>query len=260
MLTKEIDFDNFTLVLSGGGALGVAHLGILEDMEKYQIKPKEVIGTSIGSLIGASLAIGFKQNEIFDLFKKFSSWFSWARISFNGNGLISISKLDKILSDIFGDKKMYDTKIPLKIIATNLITNEIKVFDKNDDILIKDCILASITVPGLIDSKEINGVTYCDGYLCDNLGIEYAQYNDVIASDVISKNSIRKFKSKEEHSILGMINRSTRIMIANQTKRIIDNSMKNIYLLEPDTSEFSMHNYKEIEKIKQKGLNLFTHA
>lgn len=46
---------NYSLVLSGGGALGYAHLGILEDLEKlgYE-KPSEIVGTSMGAIIGAA--------------------------------------------------------------------------------------------------------------------------------------------------------------------------------------------------------------
>lgn len=260
MLTDKIDFDNFSLVLSGGGALGIAHLGVLADLEKYHIKPKEIIGTSMGGLIGASLAIGLKEKEIYDLFLKFSKMISWARISISGNGLLSLSKLEEILDDIFEDKKMTDTIIPLKLIATNLRTNDIKVFDSNDTFFIKDCILATIAVPGLVDSQEIDGVPYCDGYLCDNLGVSHAKFNDVIASDVISKKSIREFKSIKEHSIFGMINRGSRIMIAHQSEKTLLNTNKNIYLIEPHTSEFSMQDYKEVDAIRKLGINLFSHA
>jgi len=52
-------------VLAGGGALGIAHLGVLHDRESKKIKPQEIIGTSMGGIIGACAAIGLKEKEIY---------------------------------------------------------------------------------------------------------------------------------------------------------------------------------------------------
>jgi len=57
-MIKNIKTNNFTLVLSGGGALGIAHLGVLHDLEKENITPSEIVGTSMGGIIGAFLAVG----------------------------------------------------------------------------------------------------------------------------------------------------------------------------------------------------------
>ena len=70
-MKKNIDADNFTLVLSGGGALGIAHLGVLHDMEKANLIPKEVVGTSMGGIIAACIAIGMKEQEIYHADQKF---------------------------------------------------------------------------------------------------------------------------------------------------------------------------------------------
>ena len=57
-MIKNIKTNNFTLVLSGGGALGVAHLGVLHDSEKENITPSEIADISMGGIIGAFLAVG----------------------------------------------------------------------------------------------------------------------------------------------------------------------------------------------------------
>ena len=72
-MINEIQNNNFTLVLSGGGALGIAHLGVLHDLEQQHIKPKEIVGTSMGGIIGACMAIGCNEQEIYNHIKKFSS-------------------------------------------------------------------------------------------------------------------------------------------------------------------------------------------
>jgi NTE family protein len=119
-MINEIKTNNFTLVLSGGGALGIAHLGVLHDLEKQHIKPKEIVGTSMGGIIGACMSIGLKEEEIYKHIKYFSSVFNWIKFSFSGNAVVDNDKIAEIFSDIFENRKMGDTIIPLKLIATNL--------------------------------------------------------------------------------------------------------------------------------------------
>lgn len=154
---------------------------------------------------------------------------------------------------------MKDTKIPLKVIATNTLTGEIKVFDSNHDMKIKDALLASMAIPGIFEEKTIDGVIYSDGFLCENLGINQASYDDVLAVDVLGENSFyqempsRLFKTM---NVLDMFEKSMRILIHNQTKTSLASSKKTIYLLEPTTKEyktFHFHKYKEIRKL---GLGL----
>ncbi len=155
--------------------------------------------------------------------------------------------------------KMKDTKIPLKIIATNIVDGTIKVFSSSDDIKIKDAVLASMAIPGIFEEKEINEVIYNDGFLCENLGINQAIHENILAVDVLGKNSFLKqmpgnfFKTS---NVLEMFEKSMRILIYNQTKNILKYSKKNIYLIEPDTKRhktFHFHKYKELREL---GLNL----
>ena len=94
---------NFTLVLSGGGALGIAHLGVLADLEKNAITPKEIVGTSIGSIIGACFAIGMREKEIYKRIEDFSAVYKWISFSFSGNAIVESDKeYRSILSKIGG--------------------------------------------------------------------------------------------------------------------------------------------------------------
>jgi NTE family protein len=61
----------FSLVLSGGGALGIAHLGVLSDLERANIKPSEIVGTSMGGIIGACYSIGLSEKEIYSHIESF---------------------------------------------------------------------------------------------------------------------------------------------------------------------------------------------
>jgi len=258
-MIKNFTTKPFTLVLSGGGALGIAHLGVIYDLERLNLFPKELVGTSMGGIIAACLAIGMREKEIALHVESFSGVSNWIKFSFSGNAIISHAKIEKIFDDIFKEKKMSETAIPLKIIATNLLDGSKKVFSKNDDILIKDALLCTMAIPGIFEEHKIASKTYGDGFLCENLGVNEASYEDIIAVDVLGKNSFAKempdnfFKTS---NVLKMFEKSMRLLIYNQSQTHINNSDKNIYLLEPDTKEYQTYEFHKVEEIRELGLGL----
>jgi len=258
-MIKNFKTNNFTLVLSGGGALGIAHLGVLHDLEKQNIVPSEIVGTSMGGIIGACLAIGLKEQEILEHIKSFSSVTKWIKFSFSGNAIIENSKIENILTDIFKNKKMKDTNIPLKLIATNLKNGHKRVFTANDDVCIKDAILATMAIPGVFDEHTIDGNTYGDGFLCENLGVNEASYSEVLAIDVLGENSFESnmpdnfFKTA---NVMEMFEKSMRLLIYNQSKTHVQNSDKKIYLLEPETKEYTTFHFHKYTEIRALGLGL----
>ena len=258
-MINSIDKNNFTLVLSGGGALGIAQLGVLHDMELQNLRPKEVIGTSMGAIIAACIAIGMNEEEIYAKIKDLSSVVKWIKFSFSGNAVVDNSKIEAIFKSIFSDKKMKDAEIPLKIIATNLLNGDKKVFDANCDVYIRDAVLSSMAIPGVFEELNIDMQIYGDGFLCENLGITEASFDDVLAVDVLGKNSFQKsmpdnfFKTS---NVIEMLEKSVRILIYNQTRTNMKNTNKNIYIIEPVTKDhktFQFHKHKELRAL---GLGL----
>ena len=164
-MVEELQKSQFSLVLSGGGALGIAHIGVVEDLELYNLSPSEIIGTSMGGIIGACVAIGLEAKEILDVAKEFASVTKWIKFSFSGNSIIESSKIEKIFEHIFGNRMMLDVETPLKIIATDLLTGVKRVFSGSDNILIKDALLATMAIPGIFSEKVIDGRVYADDFL-----------------------------------------------------------------------------------------------
>lgn len=256
---KNFNKKNFTLVLSGGGALGIAHLGVLHDLEKKALIPAELVGTSMGGIIAACISVGLSEAQIYEEIKAFSSITRWIRLSFSGNAIVENSKIEAIFSRLFGNKKMKDTFIPLKLIATNLLNGHKRVFTANDDVYIKDAILATMAIPGVFDEHIIEGKTYGDGFLCENLGVNEAHFNDVLAVDVLGENAFEKelpdnfFKTA---NIMEMFEKSMRLLIYNQSKTHIKNSPKNIILIEPVTKEYNTFSFHKHNEIRNLGLGL----
>ena len=260
-MKKLFEAEHFSLVLSGGGALGIAHLGVLHDMELYDLVPDEIIGTSMGGIVGACLAIGMREHEIYHQLKNFSSVSKWIAFSFSGNALVKTAKIEKMLDTIFGRRTMSDVLIPLKLIATDLLNGEKKVFDTRDDVLIRDALLATMAIPGIFEEKRIGDRIYADGFLCENLGIGEALFDTVLAVDVLGYNSFEKelpdnfFKTS---NVLEMFERSMRLILYNQTRSVRESSDKNILLLEPKTEAFKTFHFHKIDEIRALGMKLLT--
>ncbi len=239
--------------------MGIAHLGVLHDLEKKNIVPKEIIGTSMGGIIGACMSIGMDEEEIYKRIKSFAGVFNWIKFSFSGNAIVDNSKVAKIFDGIFQNRKMNETEIPLKLIATNLLNGHKRVFTASDDVYIKDAVLSTMAIPGVFEEHVINGDTYGDGFLCENLGINEATLEDVLAVDVLGEHSFEKempdnfFKTS---NVFEMFEKSMRLLIYNQTQTHIRNSNKNIYLLEPNTKEYKTFEFHKIKEIRALGLDL----
>ncbi len=252
---------NFNLVLSGGGALGYAHVGVVEKLYENSLIPKEIIGTSMGSIVGAIFALKLSKSEFIRMFNEFSNMFKWLSISFSNSSAIDNKKIYKIFDMVFADKKIKDMPIDIKIISTNFDNAEIRVFDKNDDIYIKDAILSSMSIPGLFQQIELENKFYVDGFIGANLPINYVSDNsiDTLAIDVMSIKSIKPFKKSEykffghTKAIIKSLNRTIRLMAISQTKEAIKNYKGgNLILIQPNLQGFrtaSFHKYKRIKNI-----------
>ncbi|HEY9190310.1 MAG TPA: patatin-like phospholipase family protein [Sulfurovum sp.] len=260
-MIKELQDKNFTLVLSGGGALGIAHLGVLHDLEKAHLVPDEIVGTSMGGIIGACLSIGMKEKEIYGHIKRFADVFSWVKFSFSGNAVIDNAKVAKIFDGIFQDRKMKETDIPLKLIATNLHNGDKKVFDASDDVTITEALLCTMAIPGIFKEHTISADTYGDGFLCENLGVTEATFDTILAVDVQGKNAFDSslpdnfFKTV---NVLEMFEKSIRLLIYNQTKTNLSHLQDQIYLIEPETKAYKTFQFHKYEEIRALGLGLLS--
>jgi len=258
-MTQTLTQQNFSLVLSGGGALGLAHLGVLNDLEKLNRVPSEIIGTSMGGIIGACLAVGMSEKEITQEVSRFSGLFNWLKFSFSGNAVIDNEKIASIFNEIFQDKKMAETKVPLKLIATNLLNGHKKVFSAEDDVSIKDALLCTMAIPGIFQEHTVNSVVYGDGFLCENLGVNEASCKQVLAVDVLGENSFEQempdnfFKTK---NVLEMFEKSMRLLIHNQTRNHLQNCDKDVIVIEPFTKDYKTYHFHKVEAIRACGLNL----
>jgi len=158
---------NTGIVLSGGGARGFAHLGVLQALNEAGVFPDVVSGTSAGALTGAFYCDGHSPKEILKLMKT-DSRLSYMRPAMPRDGLLQISGILKILETHLNARTFEDLKIPLFVAATDLNNGKAVYFSKGD---IFNPVIASASIPVLFKPVVINKIFYVDGGVMDNLPI-----------------------------------------------------------------------------------------
>jgi NTE family protein len=148
------------LVLSSGGCRGLAHIGVIEEFLKDGYEITSIAGSSIGALIGAVYASGNLD--------KFREWvcnldeidvFDLMDFTVAGQGFIKAERFFRSLEEFIGCKTFDELKIPLAVVATDIVTRKEIVFDKGNLLL---SIRASVALPSIITP-----VTYKDMILVD---------------------------------------------------------------------------------------------
>lgn len=156
------------LALSGGGARGFAHFGVLKALEELGIKVDVISGTSAGAIVASFYACGYSVEEAKkivsgkNLFKIVWPAFSW-------KGVFSMTRSEDIFRKHFEKDNFSEAKIPLHIVATNLNSGKPEVFTKGQ--LVKP-MMASCCIPFIFDPVKINDQIYVDGGLTNNLPVE----------------------------------------------------------------------------------------
>jgi NTE family protein len=215
---------NIGLVLSGGGARGFAHLGVLQALNEAGIFPDIISGTSAGALAGVFYCDGISPKEILKIMKT-NSRLDYMRPILPRDGLLQISGITKILETKLRAKKFEDLKIPLVVAATDLNHGEAVYFSKGDLIT---PVIASSSIPVLFKPIIINKIYYVDGGVLDNLPIKPIENkcHRIIGSFV---NPIGY-----EASPYGLIKIAVRTFMLDQTKEAVGKAGKFDLFIAPE--------------------------
>ncbi len=236
--------------LGGGVGYGFAHIGALKVLEKNNIKPDIIAGTSVGSLIGGLLASGLSINEIENMSIKLS-WDKILKFTLPKEGLISIDGLNEFIEKNVKIKNIEQTKIKFAAIATDLCDNKEKVFDRGP---ISNAIRASCSLPGIFTPYKDGQHIYVDGGLINNVPVKTAfemGADFVIAIDITAKAFGLHIKQVDIFSILW---KSLQLMI--QKTIALENLEKyseNLVIITPDISNYNPFDLNKKFEIIKKG-------
>ncbi|MEN0006391.1 MAG: patatin-like phospholipase family protein [Bacteroidota bacterium] len=153
------------IALSGGGAKGIAHIGILKALLENDIVPHAVAGTSAGSIAGALYAAGCSPEEMLD-FVKDASIFKIFKVVLPLDGLTNLNYLRERLTKFITEEKIEKLERELHIGVVNLNTGEHEIWSRGN---VFDVVTASCSIPLVFKPVEIEGQLYVDGGLLNNL-------------------------------------------------------------------------------------------
>jgi len=159
------------IALGGGGALGAAHVGVLEVLDEYGIHPPIVVGTSAGAIIGGAYAAGINPHGLGKLVRK-ATWANFAIFTPKPRiGILDTAGLLKTIDELGGDRLIEDLPVRFGAVATDVKTRKAVVFTSGS---IGTAICASIAVPGIFAPVKRDGRWYVDGGVAANLPIQAA--------------------------------------------------------------------------------------
>ncbi len=156
------------LSLSGGGARGFFHLGVLVGLNDLGVKVDRLLGTSAGALVASFYSSGMPPMEIAETFFNFA-FLKHLRLSLNVKGLISTKPIFKAISPYFPENDFSSLKIPVTISCIDFRGGSVRYFSEGE--LLKP-LVASFAIPVIFDPVEIDGKLYVDGGSLDNMPIQ----------------------------------------------------------------------------------------
>jgi NTE family protein len=201
------------LVLSGGGARGIAHIGAIKALEEHGIKPSYIAGTSAGAVVGSLYAAGHTWEEILDFFKT-TQIFSVNKYARSKPGFVDTDKFYGHFKSYLPNDNFESLKIPLFITATNLLDGTLKVFNSGE--LIRP-LLASAAVPGIFVPVKINDGYYIDGGTLNNFPVDLIRDNCNLLVGVFV-NPFENIKIEDLKHAHEVMERAYHIMISNDSK------------------------------------------
>jgi predicted acylesterase/phospholipase RssA/CRP-like cAMP-binding protein len=173
-LARHLSGRSVGVALSGGGSRGFAHIGVAEVLRQAQIPFDFIAGTSAGALMGAFLA---REEDTAAILRRIMRGVGAQGKPFRDftvpmTSLLKGELVKRGIRATYGDTHMEDLWIPLAIVATDLTNGERRVFQHG---LLWRAVLASASLPALVQPVVIDGHLFCDGALVDNLPLDVVE-------------------------------------------------------------------------------------
>ncbi|SES19981.1 patatin-like phospholipase family protein [Halopseudomonas bauzanensis] len=270
------------LVLSGGGARGLAHIGVLKQIEEQNIPIHAIAGTSMGAVIGGLYAAGYSADEL----EQIALEMDWPaalsdsplredipyrrkqddrdflvkqRLTFKGGklsfplGLLQGQNLGLVLESLLvhtNDIDDFDRlPIPFRAVATDIATGDAVVFKSGH---LPQAIRASIGLPGFFAPVMVDGRMLVDGVLSKNLPVDVAREMGV--DRVIVVDIATPLKPAEDmHTILDIMDQTTTLLTRNNTQEQLATLTEQDLLLQPELGSIAFSSFAEADEAIDAG-------
>jgi NTE family protein len=265
------------VAFEGGGALGLAHIGVLQWFEEHRIPVDYIAGTSMGGLVGGMYATGLRVSELKELvgslqwdkilsglpdyrdlayrrkedLNAFQNYldFGWNKGIAAPGGLNTGQQVSYVVDRIalpYGDGSFDNLPIPFRCVATDLSTGEAHVFDGGS---LGTALRSTMSLPAIFSPVKRDSRVYADGGLLNNLPVDVVKRMgaDVVIAVYLSG---APFDPKTSQSLFSVMGRSIGVMIAENE---LHNMQTADLLITADLAKYTAMSYNEGEKIIQQG-------
>lgn len=270
-LARRLAGQALGLVLSGGGARGLAHAGVLRAMEEREIEIDLIGGTSMGSLVGGLYAMDRRSDELVELAKRLANPKQIFDYTLPLTSLMASRKVTALIRDLYGDIQIEDLWRPFFCVASNLSCAEI-VIDRSGPLW--EAVRTSIAIPGVFSPMLRDSDVLVDGGLMNNfpvdIMVELCEGGPVVGSTVspiwesrrrydfgtsisgwrVLRSRVNPSRAMKVPSLLGSLMRSLEVNSVYSHRYA--ESLADV-VIRPDVSAFSHMDYAAYEPMIEIG-------
>lgn len=279
---RSIKRPTVCLVLSGGGSRGIAHIGVIKELERNNIPIDYIVGTSIGGIIGGLYASGYstdeletlvdttdwnyilslsQDNERSDLYfaHKLAADRKQLTIRFEGltpivpSAISSGQRLTNFINQLVLQSLYHpiqnfdDLKIPFRCVSTDLISGKKIIFSSGN---LSDALRASISIPLLFNPLKKDTLELTDGGLLSNIPVDVAK--ELGADIIIAVNTVSLLRTASQlNNPWEVTDQIVNIMAQEVNKKALDSAT---IVITPDLGAFPSINFSNFEFVKQQGV------
>ena len=254
----------FTLVLSGGGLKGLAHIGVLRALDERGLMPSLVVGSSIGSLIGAAWAAGANTRQMAaralkvrrrDVFQVAGTDVAFRRLL--APALYRREPLETLISSLVGNITFRDLSRRLLVNTADLHSGMQVMWGLPglSDARVADAVAASCALPGIFPPKVIGGRAYVDGAVVENLPVRLAASlgeGPILAINLAATSVLRR--ADETEGFAATYSRGLEIVMQTQIEgQLRDWKGPPLVLVQPRVDHISMFAFDKTEELMEEG-------
>ncbi|MDD5181760.1 MAG: patatin-like phospholipase family protein [Candidatus Nanoarchaeia archaeon] len=238
------------VLMSAGAAKGFAHLGVLKALEEHNIPIDLIIGTSMGSLVGACYSIVPKADYWIKKLAEVTPLhlFDLNDFKINPRGLMTGNSLQHYIEKHLGISTFRDTIIPLIINSADLVSNKSVKFTRGK---ISDAVRASGGIPLIFDVVRQKNKLLVDGFVIDPIGIKWlkGKYDLVI---VVNVNTANDNLITEKSNAFDILLRSVELMQRELVHEKIK-CLNNAVLIEPNMNGLRYTDFHRAKEFVERG-------
>ena len=242
------------LALGGGGARGIAHLGVWQKLVEQGVELHCIAGTSIGAIAGAIIAAGRVEEAL-----KWCAESDWKKLpkllmetQLTSKALTRGTRAEKLLAELVGTKTFADLSTQYAAIATDLNTGE-RVVMRDGDLI--SAVRASMSIPGVFCPVERDGRILIDGQLVDPIPVAACKAmgaDKVIAVDINPPDAIGSAKPFSKMNVFDILVGSIGIFNREITRRELAEHKPDL-LIRPEVGNVLALDFRNASRLVEIG-------